>query len=295
MGGRIARNEPSSYWEYLGNGDRSMVRLSGNVSDPKLIVQLTRRHVNEFRDRLLVNGRSEHLTRRALSTLKLLLDHAIDNGQLFANAAQGVRVIKSSRIEHKAPVPSKETIRALIEAADEEFKPLLIVSALTGLRASELRGLRWQDVDFEKGFIYVRQRADAYNKMGEPKSRAGYRDIPAGPMVLNVLRHWKLRCPKSQLCLVFPAPRGGVLQHTNTQSRFRKLQEQVGVKLRWHDLRHFAVSLWIEQGFSIKEIMTFAGHASVQMTMERYGHLFPSPEHQKAMAMVEAKLLGYNF
>ena len=53
-----------------------------------------------------------------------------------------------------------------------------------------------------------------------------------------------------------------------------------------------ASSSWIEQGFSIKEIMTFAGHSSIQMTMERYGHLFPSPDHQKAMAMVEAKLLG---
>ena len=80
----------------------------------KLIAQLTRRHVNEFRDRMLLNGRSEHLTRRALSVLKLALDHAIDNGQLFTNAAQGVRVIKSSRIEHKAPVPTKESIRALI-------------------------------------------------------------------------------------------------------------------------------------------------------------------------------------
>lgn len=287
-GRRMERSTLRGYSDY--------VRL--HITDPevgigdKLIVQLTRRHVNEFRDRLLLNGRSEHLTRRALSVLKLLLDHAIDNGQLFTNAAHGVRVIKSSRIDYNAPVPSKETIRTLIEAADEDFKPHLIVSALTGLRASELRGLRWQDVDFEKGFIYVRQRADAYNQMGEPKSRAGYRDIPAGPMVLNALRRWKLRCPKSDLGLVFPAPRGGVLQHTNTQSRFRKLQEEVGVKLRWHDLRHFAVSLWIEQGLSIKEVMTFAGHSSIQMTMERYGHLFPSPDHQNAMAEVEAKLLG---
>lgn len=258
----------------------------------KLLVQLTRRHVNEFRDRMLINGRSEHLTRRALSVLKLILDHAIDNGQLFTNAAYGVRVIKSSRISHVAPAPSKAAIRGLIEAAEEDFKPHLIVSALGGLRASELRGLRWQDVDFEKGLILIRQRADAYNKMGEPKSRAGFRDIPAGPMVLNALRHWKLRCPKSEPGLVFPAPRGGILQHTNTQERFRKLCAKVEVKMRWHDLRHFAVSLWIEQGFSIKEVMTFAGHASIQMTMERYGHLFPSPDHQKAMAMVEAKLLG---
>lgn len=105
---------------------------------------------------MLLNGRSEHLTRRALSVLKLALDHAIDNGQMFTNAAQGVRVIKSSRIERKAPVPTKEAIRALIEVADEDFKPHLIVSALGGLRASELRGLRWQDVDFGKGFIHIR-------------------------------------------------------------------------------------------------------------------------------------------
>lgn len=64
------------------------------------------------------------------------------------------------------------------------------------------------------------------------------------------------------------------------------------MKLRWHDLRHFAVSLWIEQGFSIKEVMTFAGHSSIQMTMERYGHLFPSPDHQKSMALVEQRVLG---
>ena len=63
-------------------------------------------------------------------------------------------------------------------------------------------------------------------------------------------------------------------------------------EMRWHDLRHFAVSLWIEQGFSIKEVMTFAGHSSIQMTMERYGHLFPSPDHQKSMALVEQRVLG---
>lgn len=55
-----------------------------------------------------------------------------------------------------------------------------------------------------------------------------------------------------------------------------------------HDRRRFAVSLWIEQAFSIKEIMTFAGHSSIKMTMECYGHLFLSPDHE--VAIVEAKL-----
>ncbi len=273
------------------------VRL--HLKDPEigiadqLLVRLTRRHVNELRDRLLMSGRSEHMARRVISVLKLILNHAIDNGQLFANAADGVTVIRSSRIDYKAPVPSKEDIRRLIAAASEDFKPQLIVSALGGLRASEMRGLRWQDVDFEAGFIHIRQRADAFNKMGEPKSKAGFRDIPAGPMVLNCLRHWRLRCPKNELDLVFPAPRGGIQQHTNLLKRlFKPLCAEIGITMRWHDLRHFAVSLWIEQEFSIKEVMTFAGHSSVQMTMERYGHLFPSPDHQRAMALVEQRVLG---
>ena len=82
----------------------------------RLIAQLARRHVNEFRDRLLLAGRSEHLTRRAITTLKMVLDHAIDNGYLFTNVAGGVKVIRASRIDYKAPVPSKETIRGLISS-----------------------------------------------------------------------------------------------------------------------------------------------------------------------------------
>lgn len=62
--------------------------------------------------------------------------------------------------------------------------------------------------------------------------------------------------------------------------------------MRWHDLRHVAVSLWIGQGFTIREVMTFASDSSILMTKELYGPPFPTPDHRKAMAMVEAKLLG---
>lgn len=262
------------------------------IADVKLS-RLTRKAVNDFRDRLLESGRSESMTRKVLSVLKLLLSHAMDNGQVHVNAAQGVRVLRASRVEHKAAAPSKETVKKLIDGASGRLRALLIVSALCGLRASEARGLRWCDVDHENGLIHVRQRADAYCEIGEPKSAAGHRSIPAGPMVLNTLKEWRLACPKGELDLVFPASDGSVADHANTVKRhFLPLCKKAGAKLRWHDLRHFAVSLWIEQGFSIKEVMTFAGHASVQMTMERYGHLFPSPDHQKAMEQVEQRMFG---
>ena len=98
---------------------------------------------------------------------------------------------------------------------------------------------------------------------------------------------------RTALDLVFPNRFGQVRTHTTVLKRhFKPLCARLGIEMRWHDLRHFAVSLWIEQGFSIKEVMTFAGHRSIQMTMERYGHLFPSPDHQRGMAEIEARLLG---
>lgn len=255
--------------------------------------QLTRKSVNDFRDRLLAAGRSEGTTRKILGVLRLILNHAMDNGQVHFNAAQGVNVLRSSRIDHKIVGPTKDDVKTLLDNATGRLRAMLVVSALCGLRASESRGLRWQDVDTVNGFIHIRQRADFYCELGDPKSSAGHRSVPAGPMVLKTLEEWKAVCPKSDLDLVFPAKGGTVADHNHFMRRhFKPLCAKHGIIMRWHDLRHFAVSLWIEQGFSIKEVMTFAGHASVQMTMERYGHLFPTPDHQKAMAQVEQRLFG---
>jgi integrase len=54
-------------------------------------------------------------------------------------------------------------------------------------------------------------------------------------------------------------------------------------RFTWHSLRHFAVSCWIEAGLAPKTVQTFVGHATLQMTMDTYGHLFPSDDHGKAM------------
>lgn len=273
------------------------VRL--HIKDPEARIaatklsRLTRKTVNEFRDRLLASGRSEGTTRKVLGVLRLILNHTIDNGQLLANPAQGVRVLRSSRIDYRVAVPAKADVKALIDAAHGRLRAMLIVSALCGLRASDTRGLRWCDINFAAGFLHIRQRADFHGTIGEPKSAAGFRSVPAGPYVLAGLKEWKVACPKSELDLVFPATDGSVADHCNMLRRhFKPLCMKVGVTMRWHDLRHFVVSLWIEQGFSIKEVMTFAGHASVQMTMERYGHLFPTPDHQCRMAQVEQRLFG---
>jgi integrase len=138
------------------------------------------------------------------------------------------------------------------------------------MRASELRGLTWDNVDFQRNVIHVRQRANLWGEIGAPKSAAGEREIPMSPMVINALKEWKLACPRQAgesdgercLWLVFPNGNGRVENHANIANRgFYVLQMAAGIvdraggpKYGLHALRHFFASWAIEREFSPKRV-----------------------------------------
>jgi integrase len=286
---QMERASIAAYRSYL---DNHVLVLEMALAALKL-TRITRSTVNQYRDRLLANGRSVAMARKALKALRLLLAHALDNEMIGTNPAQGVRVHAAGRVKAKITIPGKPIVKAMIEQSPDDFRALVMVAALCGLRSSEIRGLRWRDVDFAESYIRVSQRADRYCEIGETKSEAGTRSVPIGPTVTTELKKWKLRCPRSELDLVFPTGNGTVQNLENMRKlRYRPLCDRIGTRARFHDLRHFAVSLWIEQGFPPKAIMEFAGHASITLTMDLYGHLFPSADHHAGMAEVERRLLG---
>jgi integrase len=156
------------------------------------------------------------------------------------------------------------------------------------LRASELRGLRWSDIDFAERQIHVCQRADRYNKIGKPKSEAGNRTVPVPPLVLNALREWRLACPKGDLDLAFPTRIGTIESLGNIISRgLQPAQIAAGVTVNGtakytglHSLRHFYASWCINRtadgglGLPAKVVQERLGHSSIMMTLDVYGHLF---------------------
>jgi integrase len=165
------------------------------------LASLTTPRVNKFRDELL-ESMSRAMARKVLSSLKSLLRDAQGRGNVAQNVALSVKKIDADkRGERKLRVgieiPSADEIKAIIAAMPNRWRPVLLTAIFAGLRSSELRGLRWEDVDFRHDELHVRQRADCYNVIGEPKSKAGHRNVPLGPLVLNTLREWKLRCPRS--------------------------------------------------------------------------------------------------
>jgi integrase len=184
----------------------------------------------------------------------------------------------------------------------------VLTAALTGLRASELRGLRWSDFDLGKAAeLQVRQRADRWKEIGPPMTDAGTRTVPLAPELIAALKEWKLKCPKAGEpgALVFPGDGGQVLHHSNMRRALDRLMrdthfvDQDGkAKYGLHSFRHFFASWCINpkdrggRELPPKEAQRLLGHSSIVMTLDIYGHLFPGGGNRAELANASRLLLA---
>jgi integrase len=296
--GELEKLERSTLRQYRSHAD---LHIKPSRIGAEKLARLSTPVIEAFRDDLLKKC-SRPMARKVLASLKSILGEAQRRGLVAQNAAQPVRVDVKKREQGKLAVgrdiPSKAEIQTILAQAEGRWRPFFVTAALTGMRASELRGLTWDDVDFERNVIHVRQRANLWGEIGAPKSAAGEREIPMSPMVVNALREWRLACPRtvagdggeSRLWLVFPNGAGKIENHANIANRgFYALQRAAGIvdrdgapKYGLHAIRHFFASWAIEREFSPKRVQALLGHSSIQMTFDRYGHLFPSLEDDHA-------------
>ena len=275
---------------YRGHINNHILNPKHGIGSRKLS-QFTARSVSDFRDRIRTSGVSVPTTRKILATLHSVLQHAISEDWIATNAAQGVKIIGSRGEGSKKIVPpSKDAMRALVDAAGEELRLMLLFAASTGARAGEQWATRWHDLSLDKGELHISRRVDVYGDEGAPKSTAGVRTVPLSGQLVAMLKAWKLRSRFSKSGdLIFPNREGHHLGHDNMIKRqFLPLFDLLPTieRFNWHGLRHFAVSCWIEAGLAPKTVQTFAGHASLQVTMDRYGHLFSSDDHRNAMDQI---------
>jgi integrase len=311
--------ERSTIEQYQRHVDLHIVpRIGGDK-----LATLTAPRIEQVRDDL-VRALSRPMARKVLQSIKAILKDAHRRGHVAQNVAAGVTVKKDKRAENHRPVvgvdiPLPFEVEAIIRAAQGRWKPLIITAAFTGLRASELRGVRWKDIDLKKGTISVRQRADAYNEIGQPKSATGVRTFPLRPIVVSTLREWKMSCPPGEL--VFPNQSGNIENLSNILQRgFHPAQVAAGVTVQvmdengksvrdedgkpvlaakyygLHSLRHFFASLCINRrvdgGLELpaKIVQQRLGHATITLTLDTYSHLFPAGDETEIVTDLERAL-----
>lgn len=297
--------------------------------------------VRAFEDELRDAGRSPAMLKKVLVSLGTLIADAQERGLVARNVVRDMKGRRGSgekrqekrqkgRLKIGEDIPTREEVKALVAALAGRWRPLLLTATFCGLRASELRGLRWRDVDLDKREIRVHQRADRFNDIGRPKSLSGERTVPAPPMVINALREWRMICPKRPsgktdadgekimvLDLVFPNGTGKVEQLNNILRRgLHPAWLAAGVAVEsgdvdkkgnsvmvpkytgMHALRHFYASWCINRkedgglGLPPKNVQERMGHSTIALTMDRYSHLFPKADDADEMAAAERAFLA---
>jgi integrase len=182
--------------------------------------------------------------------------------------------------------------RALIEALLPEERALWATALYSGLRRGELWALRWEDVDLDAGVIQVRRSWDTHEGEIEPKSGAGTRRVPIASVLRTYFLEQKLR-------------NGGRPEHRVLADAENRLSDAKTIarkaERRWkaaglnpiglHECRHTFASLMIAAGVNAKALSTYLGHASIAITMDRYGHLMPGSEGEAA-GRLDAYLVG---
>jgi integrase len=285
----------------------------GNVK----LAALTTPSVEKFRDDL-VRDMSRPMARKVLGSLKSLLKDAKRRGNVAQNVAADTTVKAMARSRRKLqagvdfPLPAE--VRNMLGAASGRSRALMLVAAFAGLRGSELRGLRRKDVDLKRAEIHVRQRADRFGTIGDPKSEAGERTIPVMPMVINALRELELQAAG---VYVFGNGAGNVENHSNLVQRvLQRAQTGAGVTVQvqvddgksiakakytgLHSLRHFFAAWALTRpengglGLTLKELQERLGHSTLAMTADTYGHLLPAHDDvtRSALAAAERAMFG---
>ena len=240
---------------------------------------------------MMAEGLGPSTIRNALMPLRAIYRQALALDEVAVNPTSGVQ-LPSVRGRRERIASPAEAAR-LIAALPERDQALWATAMYAGLRSGELQALTDDLVDLERNVIRVRWSWDPKAGRVTPKSRAGHRTVPIARVLRRHLAEQRLaRGKKGRLFFGRNDERPFSNQAVSQRAvRIWKAAELEPIGL--HDCRHTFASLMIAAGVNAKALSAFMGHASITMTLDRYGHLFPGSE-EAAAGLLDAYLEAHS-
>jgi integrase len=216
-------------------------------------------------------------------TFRQIMSTAEVDGVIARNPCVGIKLPRDTN-RQPMTVLTPEQLLALSETVDDRFRVLLLTAGYTGLRAGELGALRLEHLDLENRRIYVRESIGEVNgiQVTGPTKSGVPRTVSLPEFLARELEAHIDRYPSTD-GYIFTATEGGPIRHRNFMTRhFKPAVRRAGLptSLRFHDLRHTSASLLIGLGANPKQIQERLGHSTIQLTFDRYGHLFDGHDQQ---------------
>lgn len=254
---------------------------------------VTRPEVRSWVTKMTEDGCAPRSIAHRYWVLSRIFEDAVDSGFIATTPCRSIKT---------PPVPDDELciitpteLEALADAITERYTGAVLLAGMCGLRSGELFGLQGRRLDLLRGSVNVVEQLQRDEEgrlaLRAVKSAAGVRTIPVPDSALKVLRAHVDTHSIGPDDLVFANSRGKPTSRENFQtSHFgpAKLAAKIVEPFRVHDLRHTAISMWIKAGLNPKEVQVLAGHSSIKVTFDVYGHLFPDDDADARRRMNEA-------
>jgi integrase len=212
--------------------------------------------------------------------LRVIYRRAIARGDVSVNPTVGLELpaVRGRRDR----IVSSAAAAALLDALPAPDRGPWAVALYAGLRRGELVALNWENVDLAAGVLRVERAWDWKAGIIEPKSRSGRRTVPIAGVLRDHLLAHKLASGRHE-GFVFCRSGGRHFDPDGLKRRSSTAWRRAGLEpIGLHEARHTFASLMIAAGVNAKALSVYMGHASVTITLDRYGHLMPGNEEEAA-------------
>ena len=286
---------PSSHQTYQGYTQNHIRPNIGDIPLEKLtsldLQKLYKKLLAQGRvDRLEAKGQPKGLSAKTVRNIHQILSSALKLAQeqrlILTNPAEGCAL---PRVEHQE-MKTLTTVQLAFffrEARESGVFELYYLELATGLRRGELLGLKWEDIDLERGDLRVRRQVSRIN--GEVveaplKTKNAYRTLPLAEDTVSVLKEQRRKVGNSPW--VFPSPNGGPISPDSVLHMLHRVLKRAGLpKVRFHDLRHTFATLALQNGVDVKTVSGMLGHFSAGFTLDTYAHITSAAQRQAAKTM----------
>ncbi|MCA1704135.1 MAG: site-specific integrase [Actinobacteria bacterium] len=239
---------------------------------------ITQPEVRTWVARMTKEGCNAGSVKLRYETLSTIFRAAVDAELIRRSPCFRVGLPRYERSEMR--LLSLREIVSLSSAIHPRYRALILIAGTGGLRIGELGALRGRRIDLKRSTVEVAENLILDNgrpEFGPLKTKASHRKVPIPRQTLAAIEDHIQEFAVGRDDLLFTSVTGSLLRPYQFRRRhFHPAAQLSGLApLRPHDLRHSAISLWIASGANSKVVQTKAGHASIKVTYDRYGHLFP--------------------
>lgn len=227
------------------------------------------------------------------------LNLALQNKLILSNPCQFVVLPKTERYE--STFYNDKQLKELFTAIhDDPMLPLVKITALYGLRRSELLGLQWDSIDFDSRTMTIRHTVSKVTEVvakDKTKNASSRRTFPLTDEAFEIFKAAKCQEQQNRLAFgreyqentyVFKWPDGHPYSPDYISERFRNLLKKHNLPhIRFHELRHSCASMLLAMGWNLKDIQEWLGHSDIKMTANLYSHLDVTRKNNIANSLAE--------